>query len=98
MTSDDVNWERLNDETIDGVIQTSFNTRLIIKEKLKELELESEMDHKCLNSVKNVFRALRYVEDYLIEIKEFSKTGCHPDQSEPCKRPRNCSRQRQRRQ
>jgi len=42
---------------------------LIIKEKLKQLELESEMDHKCLSSVKDVFRALRYVEDYLIEIK-----------------------------
>jgi hypothetical protein len=72
MTSSDINWDTLTDSNIDEIIKTSFSTRLIIKEKLKQLELESEMDHKCLSSVKDVFRALRYVEDYLIEIKAFN--------------------------
>lgn len=72
MTSNDVEWDKLDHTTIDSIIQTSFSTRLIIKEKLKQLELESEMDEKCLDSVKDTFRALRYVEDYLIEIRTFS--------------------------
>ena len=72
MTSEDVNWSTLTDQAIDETIKTSFNTRLVIKEKLKKLEIESEMDYKCLDSVKNIFRALRYVEDYLIEIKAFN--------------------------
>jgi hypothetical protein len=71
VTSEDVNWDQLDDESIDRLVKKSFQTRLVIKKKLKKLTLSSEMDHKCLNSVKNIFRALRYVEDYLIEIKEF---------------------------
>ncbi|MBT7610132.1 MAG: hypothetical protein HN576_10265 [Bacteriovoracaceae bacterium] len=74
MTSEDVNWDQLEDNYIDNLINKSFETRLVIKEKLKMLTLNSEMDHKCLASVKNSFRALRYVEDYLIEIKEFKVT------------------------
>jgi hypothetical protein len=72
MTSEDVKWDILDDEIIERLIKASFESRLIIKEKLKKLTLKSEMDHKCLDAVKNSFRALRYVEDYLIEIKAFN--------------------------
>ena len=75
MTSNDVAWDQLTEANLKNLIKTSFNTRLVIKEKLKALTLSSEMDHLCLGAVKNTFRALRYVEDYLIEISEFRHAG-----------------------
>ncbi len=60
---------------IDQVITQSFSTRLVIKEKLKQLEIQSKHDRQCLFAVKEIFRALRYVEDYFIELKAFQKTA-----------------------
>lgn len=82
MTSDDVNWDNLNKESIEKLIQTSYDTRLVIKEKLKALTLGSEMDHLCLGAVKNTFRALRYVEDYLVELSVFDPNSSHQKKPE----------------
>ncbi len=50
---------------IDHQINASFSARLALKETLKAFESDSE----CLRSATDVFRGLRYVEDYLIEMR-----------------------------
>ncbi|MDP7319369.1 MAG: YiiX/YebB-like N1pC/P60 family cysteine hydrolase [Bacteriovoracaceae bacterium] len=54
---------------IDYYIQSSFEVRLKIKEKLKKLRMNTDDEKKCLRSIKRAFTALRYVEDYLIEYR-----------------------------
>lgn len=50
---------------IDEQINASFTARLALKEALKGFESDTE----CLRSATDVFRGLRYVEDYLIEMR-----------------------------
>lgn len=52
----------------EDLIRKSFLTRLEIKEKLKQLRIENQIDVDCLGAVKDVVRAMRYVEDYMIEV------------------------------
>lgn len=58
----------LTKEDYKNLVETSFLARLEMKEKLKQLRLNTEVDQQCLASVKDVFRAMRYVEDYLLEL------------------------------
>lgn len=53
-------WERL--------VNLSFHTRLQIKEELKRFKLESQEQRECLKAVKSIVRAMRYMEDYLVEL------------------------------
>ncbi|OUR94139.1 hypothetical protein A9Q84_17670 [Halobacteriovorax marinus] len=61
----------ITDGKIDQIIKKSFRTRLEIKEKMKGLKVVSAIGVACLHSIKDIVRALRYVEDYMIEIKFF---------------------------
>lgn len=77
----------LTKEDYKNLVETSFLARLEMKEKLKQLRLHTEVDQQCLASVKDVFRAMRYVEDYLLELvypmaeiqdfATFETTGAH---------------------
>jgi hypothetical protein len=64
-----INSSQISDLEIDEIIKNSFRSRLDINEKMKKLEVASKNGEKCLSSIKDVVRALRYVEDYMIEIK-----------------------------
>lgn len=60
----------LNDiKTIDREIQESFKARLLLKDSFKNFKIEGSTDNECLKSAMDVFRGLRYVEDYLIELR-----------------------------
>lgn len=54
-----------NQKTIDEKILAAFNARIAMKDSLKALPVNSA----CLKNITDVFRGLRYVEDYLIELR-----------------------------
>ncbi len=64
--------EFMDIKTMDEEIKSSFLARIDLKESLKSFSADSE----CLRSVTDVFKGLRYVEDYLIELRmEKSASG-----------------------
>lgn len=69
ITSKDIELNNFSDNQMDDLITTSFNLRLEIKEKMKALVVNDDTSKKCLTGIKNVTRVLRYLEDYLIEVK-----------------------------
>lgn len=63
-------YQNLDDvKVIDQELQRSFLTRLELKEAFKNFKLDTSADVACLKSASDVLRALRYVEDYLLEIR-----------------------------
>lgn len=56
-------------KSIDQDIEESFSVRLALKESFKNFNVVSAEDQDCLGSAQDVFKALRYVEDYLIEVR-----------------------------
>lgn len=54
---------------IDQDIQGSFETRIAIKESFKNFTVENADDSECFSNAQEVFKALRYVEDYLVETR-----------------------------
>lgn len=76
LTTDKINTDLLKGAYLDRVLMRSFQTRLIIKEKLKTLtEAKTEDEVKCLSSVRDMIRVLRYVEDYMVEFKSIKEEG-----------------------
>ena len=67
LSSDDVDLDHLSKKEIRSLVSESFEARLGIKEKLKALAKGSNGSTACLSAVQDMIRALRYVEDYLIE-------------------------------
>lgn len=55
--------------SIDEEIQNSFETRLALKDSFSKFSLSNGVDEACLASAQDVFKALRYVEDYLVELR-----------------------------
>jgi hypothetical protein len=68
---DEYGIESFSKGDIRSVIADSFEARLEIKEKLKELDFSTEGSRECLTAVQDMVRALRYVEDYMIELEYF---------------------------
>jgi hypothetical protein len=68
LTSETINMDQLTGEQLSEVLQTAFTTRLLIKEKMKGLTLNNDDDQQCLVAIRDINRALRYVEDYLTEM------------------------------
>ncbi|MGZ3807781.1 MAG: hypothetical protein ACXVCE_06830, partial [Bacteriovorax sp.] len=56
-------------KAIDQDIQGSFETRIALKSAFAKFSLSNAADSSCLASAQDVFKALRYVEDYLIEVR-----------------------------
>lgn len=54
-------------EQLDNLLVTSFNSRLNILNQLKNLKGASTDSQKCFNSIRDLTRALRYFEDYIVE-------------------------------
>lgn len=54
-------------KSIDSDIQASFETRIAIKESFNYFLIKNSEDSNCLKSAQDVFSAIRYIEDYLIE-------------------------------
>ncbi len=54
---------------IDEEIQNSFETRIALKDSFKKFKLNNSVDQACLAGAQDVFKALRYVEDYLVELR-----------------------------
>ena len=69
LRANDVDFEKLSQSEIQDIISLSFDSRLKIKEKMKLLDVSSVSGEKCLSSIKSIIRALRYVEDYMIELE-----------------------------
>jgi hypothetical protein len=62
----DTTYLDLNDQKkIDSDIKSAFIARIALKETLKNFTPDGD----CLKSIADVFRGLRYVEDYLIDIR-----------------------------
>lgn len=72
--SKDVNLPQMSDSDLSSLTQESFELRLKLKEKLKDLKFEETYGPSCLKGVKEVVKALRYVEDYFIEYL-YKRTG-----------------------
>lgn len=66
-----------NIEVLDHDIQKSFETRLELKESLRNFKIINDDDKECFKAVADVMKALRYVEDYMIEIR-IEKTETAP--------------------
>lgn len=56
-------------KAIDDEIQNSFETRIALKDSFAKFQLTNSTDEACLASAQDVFKALRYVEDYLVELR-----------------------------
>ncbi|WP_412469526.1 MULTISPECIES: YiiX/YebB-like N1pC/P60 family cysteine hydrolase [unclassified Halobacteriovorax] len=68
--STDIDFSEFSQYQMQDFVNASFNIRLDLKEKLKDLNSTKELDQdekQCLKGVKDIFRALRYLEDYFIE-------------------------------
>jgi hypothetical protein len=65
--------------SIDQDIQASFSARLALKDGFRNFKLESKQDEDCLKNASDVLRGLRYVEDYLIEIR-MERAGDAPEE------------------
>lgn len=69
--SDDIDFAEFSKYQIQDFVNASFNIRLDLKEQLKSLNSSekelSVVEAQCLKGVKDIFRSLRYLEDYFIE-------------------------------
>ncbi|WP_127716137.1 hypothetical protein [Halobacteriovorax sp. HLS] len=69
---DDIDMESMDEDAMRDIVKSSFATRLELKKKISSFNKELLKDEGCLNSIKDMVRALRYVEDYMIE-REYTK-------------------------
>lgn len=58
----------LSTDELTALINRSFGMRQNIREQLKVLKMGQPATEACFEGVRNLIRALRYVEDYLVEI------------------------------
>ena len=79
--SANIDIEQYSDGELSQIIETSFLTRLDIASKLSILQIKSKEDTQCLGSVQDIVRALRYAEDYLVEILVTRNQGSVQDKT-----------------
>lgn len=65
-------------KTIDRDIQMSFETRIALKDSISQFTLRNSDDEACLAQVQDLFKSIRYIEDYLIEAR-MDKTPNAPE-------------------
>ncbi len=68
LSADSAGLLKYNSADIEEMIQATFQSKLIIREDLKNLDFKQSFSDKCYHSVRALLRALRYAEDYLIEL------------------------------
>lgn len=64
-----VYFEMDNIDLLDKDINRSFQTRLKLREMLRDLNIDQKIDKSCFMAVVDLTKALRYVEDYMIELR-----------------------------
>ena len=64
-----VYFEMDNVDVLDHDIKKSFEARLKLRDVLKSFKVDTSEDKACFAGIANVFKALRYVEDYMIELR-----------------------------
>lgn len=64
-----VYFEMDNIDLLDKDISRSFQTRLKLREMLRDLNINNSDDKSCFMAVVDLTKALRYVEDYMIELR-----------------------------
>ncbi|MBY0412601.1 MAG: hypothetical protein K2Q18_00475 [Bdellovibrionales bacterium] len=69
-----------NLKVIDEKIQETFLARIALKDSFKNMANNKALADECLKSATDVFRGLRYVEDYLIDIR-MEKAGSIPSEA-----------------
>lgn len=70
----------LNDvKLIDQELRNAFSARLQLKAAFKNFSLNTPADADCLKSASDVLRGLRYVEDYLMEIRILKGMGAQEE-------------------
>ena len=72
--SKEANLPGIADNELTELVTSSFNLRLKIKDKLKDLDINHSSGEACLSSIKEIVKALRYVEDYFIEY-QYKRSG-----------------------
>jgi hypothetical protein len=60
--------EKFSNDQLEDFVRTSFLVRLQLKERMKVLSIENKESLECLVGIKDVVRAMRYLEDYFIEL------------------------------
>ncbi|MFT6069109.1 MAG: hypothetical protein ACJAT2_000414 [Bacteriovoracaceae bacterium] len=65
-----IDLDKLDKKRVLDLVNKSFESRLEIRSKLKDLSLNTKEDETCLVHVRATVRALRYVEDYLVELND----------------------------
>ncbi|HAZ12266.1 MAG: hypothetical protein A2X86_03425 [Bdellovibrionales bacterium GWA2_49_15] len=68
LSSESAHLLKYNAGDIEEMIQATFKSKLIMREYLKNLDFTQSFSDKCYHSVRALLRALRYAEDYLIEL------------------------------
>lgn len=65
-----IDLSRYSKSQLELALKQSFQTRLNIRERLKDYKASAPYADKCLSAVRSATRALRYLEDYLVEHME----------------------------
>lgn len=80
----DVRTYRLEDFA--AFVDQSFMIRLMMREQLRQLHISDDLSESCLTKVKDIYLALRYLEDYLIEVYHLmavqERPGVYPESSD----------------
>lgn len=58
-----------NIAVLDRDIQRSFEARLDLREFLRDFDIKNSSDEACFKGIVDLTRALRYLEDYMIQIR-----------------------------
>jgi hypothetical protein len=75
VNSQDMLESDLTVDKLEELINHSFETRLLMKERLKQLRGLDADGAECLSAFRDTFRALRYTEDYAIELLNLKKAN-----------------------
>ncbi|MFA6238481.1 MAG: hypothetical protein WC635_14200 [Bacteriovorax sp.] len=71
-------FDNANLSVIDEDIHASFLARISVKDAFKAFTNNNAEDAACLSSAQDVFKALRYVEDYLVEARMEKASAAGP--------------------
>jgi len=69
----DVALNDLTGEDLKDMVELSFETRIVIKNRMNQLTVIDNNGLACLTKIRDTFRALRTMEDYLVELYIFNE-------------------------
>lgn len=63
------NMGALAERDLDPLVEKSFKTRLMLREKLRDFDINSPGAKECFTQFRALNRGMRYLEDYMLEAK-----------------------------